>query len=517
MPIKQELLDQLHEKTSEAQLGGGEEKIAKRHARGLLTARERLLALYTPNTFQEFGLHAQHDSRHFGMEKKRLPGDGVVTGVGFVDGRPVVGISQDFTVAGGSLGRVHAQKMCDVMDHAARGGMPLVAFNDSGGARIQEGVNSLSGYGSVFYHNVQLSGLVPQIAVIAGNCAGGASYSPALMDFIIMTRENANMFICGPEVIRAVTGQQCSMEEIGSPQAHMTISGNIHFIAEDDVDAIRIVSELLSYLPSNNMMDPPHDLQAELTLALDPVLNELLPEDPKHAFDVRKVIGQLSDRQRYLEIQKDFAPNIVIAFGRIGGVVVGYIANQPMVKAGALDIDAADKAARFIRFCNCFNIPIVTLVDVPGFLPGVRQEQGGIIRHGAKMLFAYGAATVPKITIIMRKAYGGAYLAMCSRDMGADLVLAWPTAEIAVMGAESAVNILYRRELAEADDRAEQTARFAQEYREKFASPYLSAGQMFVHDVIEPGRTRSTVSLTLRSLLSKREARPPKKHGNIPL
>jgi propionyl-CoA carboxylase beta chain len=517
MPINQNLLNQLRKKKEIARLGGGAEKIAKRHEKGLLTARERLVRLYTPETFQEFGLHAQHDCRYFGMEEKDLPGDGVVTGVGFVDGRPVAGISQDFTVAGGSLGRVHAQKMCIVMDHAARGGMPLVVFNDSGGARIQEGVNSLSGYGSVFYHNVQLSGLVPQIAVIAGNCAGGAAYSPALMDFIVMTRDNANMFICGPEVIRAVTGEQCTMAEIGSPQAHMTISGNIHFIAEDDTHAISIVADLLSYLPANNMMDPPHDLEEELTLAIDPVINELLPEDAKKAFDVRHVIQQISDRQRYLEVQRDFASNIVIAFGRIGGVVVGYVANQPSVKAGALDIDAADKAARFIRFCNCFNIPIVSLVDVPGFLPGVQQEQGGIIRHGAKMLFAYGAATVPKITVIMRKAYGGAYLAMCSRDMGADLVLAWPTAEIAVMGAESAVNVLYRKELSKAENKAEMAARFGDDYREKFASPYLSAGQMFIHDVIEPGETRNKVALALRSLLSKREARPPKKHGNIPL
>ncbi len=517
MTIKQELLDQLRLKTSVAQAGGGEEKNNKRHEKGLLTARERLQCLYTPDTFQEFGLHAQHASRFFGMEKKNLPGDGVVTGVGFVDGRPVAGISQDFTVAGGSLGSVHAKKICDVMDHAARGGMPVVAFNDSGGARIQEGVGSLSGYGSVFYHNVQLSGLVPQISVVAGTCAGGASYSPALTDFIVMIRENANMFICGPEVIRAVTGQQCTMEEIGSPQAHMAIAGNIHFIAEDDPDAVRIVTELLSYLPSNNMMDPPHKLEEELSLADDPALDELIPEDPKQAFDVRRVIQQISDDNRFLEVQREFAPNIVVAFGRIGGVVVGYIANQPLVKAGALDIDASDKAARFIRFCNCFNIPIINLVDVPGFLPGVQQEQGGIIRHGAKMLFAYGSATVPKITLIMRKAYGGAYLAMCSRDMGADMVLAWPTAEIAVMGAEGAVNILYRKELSEAEDRAQKARELAAEYRENFASPYLSAGQLFVHDVIPPARTRRTIALTLRSLISKRETRPPKKHGNIPL
>ncbi len=517
MPIKQNLLDQLQQKTEKARSGGGEQKTTKRHAKGQLTARERLLSLYTLDTFQEYGLLAQHDTRHFGMQQKDLPGDAVVTGIGFVDGRPVAGISQDFTVAGGSLGRVHASKMCDVMDLAARGGMPLVTFNDSGGARIQEGVNALSGYGSVFNRNVQLSGLVPQIAVVAGPCAGGAAYSPALMDFVIMTRDNANMFICGPEVIRAVTGEQCTMEEIGSPEANMQISGNIHFIAEDDTDAIRLVSELLSYLPSNNSMDPPHDLQEELVLADLPALNDLIPENPKHGFDVCDFIQQLSDRQRYLEVQKDFAANIVVAFGRIGGVVVGFIANQPLVKAGALDMDAADKASRFIRFCDCFSIPLVTLVDVPGFLPGIKQEQGGIIRHGAKMLFAYGAATVPKITVIMRKAYGGAYLAMCSRDMGADLVLAWPTAEIAVMGAEGAVNILYQKELSAAEDRTEHAANLAAHYRETFASPYLSAGQMFVHDVIEPAKTRSTIALTLRSLLSKRETRPVKKHGNMPV
>ncbi|CAG0882011.1 unnamed protein product [Cyprideis torosa] len=517
MPIEKNLLDELQQRTERARAGGGEEKTAKRHAKGQLTARERLLALYASDTFQEYGLLARHETRQFNMEKKDLPGDGVVTGVGFVDGRPVAGISQDFTVAGGSLGKVHASKMCDVMDLAARSGMPLVTFNDSGGARIQEGVNSLSGYGSVFNRNVNLSGLVPQIAVIAGPCAGGASYSPALMDFIIMTRNNANMFICGPEVIRAVTGQQCTMQEIGSPDAHMQVSGNIHFIAEDDNDAIRIVSELLSYLPSNNSMDPPHDLQSELTLADLPGLNELIPENPKHGFDVRRVIRQLSDQQNFLEVQKDFAANIVVAFGRIGGIVVGFIANQPIVKAGALDIDAADKASRFIRFCNCFNIPLVTLVDVPGFLPGIQQEQGGIIRHGAKMLFAYGAATVPKITVIMRKAYGGAYLAMCSRDMGADMVLAWPTAEIAVMGAEGAVNILYHKELAQAEDPAARAAELTAHYREAFASPYLSAGQMFVHDVIEPAKTRSTIALTLRTLLSKRETRPVKKHGNMPV
>jgi propionyl-CoA carboxylase beta chain len=518
MVIDKNLLDELDRRRAAAMASGGPDKIEARHERGLLTARERLHRLFAQDTFQEFGLHAQHETRHFGMEKKPLPTDGVITGVGFVDGRPVASFSQDFMVAGGSLGRMHARKICDIMDHAARGGMPIVGFNDSGGARIQEGVESLSGYGQVFNRNVLMSGVVPQVAVISGPCAGGAAYSPALMDFIIMTRKGAQMFICGPEVIRAVTGQHTTMEEIGSAEAHARDSGNIHFIAEDDHHALDLVRRLLSYLPSNNMMDPPHDLACEVTLADDLCIEEAIPGDSKQAFDVKSIIACMSDGGEFLEVQREFAQNIVIAFGRINGVVVGFVANQPLVMAGTLDINASDKAARFIRFCNIFNIPLVTLVDVPGFLPGVFQEKHGIIRHGAKMLFAYGAATVPKITVIMRKAYGGAFLAMCSRDMGADMVLAWPSAEIAVMGAEGAVNILYRRELAEAGEaRAEKQAELVQEYKDEFASPYLSAGKMFIHDVIEPRRTKAAVSLALRSLLSKRETRPPKKHGNIPL
>ncbi len=517
MVIDKNLLDELERRRAVAMASGGKDKIHARHERGLLTARERLNKLFAQDTFQEFGLHAQHETKHFGMEKKSLPTDGVITGVGFVDGRPVASFSQDFMVSGGSLGRMHARKICDVMDHAARGGMPIVGFNDSGGARIQEGVESLSGYGQVFNRNVLMSGVVPQIAVISGPCAGGAAYSPALMDFIIMTRKGAQMFICGPEVIRAVTGQQTTMDEIGSAEAHARDSGNIHFVAEDDHDAVDVVRKLLSFLPSNNMMDPPHDLSQKVTLADDICIEETLPADPKEAFDVKTVIACMSDNGDFLEVQKEFAANIVVAFGRINGVVVGFVANQPMVKAGTLDIDASDKAARFIRFCNIFNIPLVTLVDVPGFLPGVFQEKHGIIRHGAKMLFAYGAATVPKITVIMRKAYGGAFLAMCSRDMGADMVLAWPTAEIAVMGAEGAVNILYRQELKQAEDQAARRAELVKEYKDEFASPYLSAGKMFIHDVIQPRRTKAAVSLALRSLLSKRETRPPKKHGNIPL
>ncbi|MCW9045640.1 MAG: acyl-CoA carboxylase subunit beta [Alphaproteobacteria bacterium] len=517
MVASKDALNDLSKRRETALAGGGAKKAEARHAKGLMTARERLDNLFSRGTFQEFGLHAQHASRHFGMETKKLAGDGVITGVGFVDGRPVASFSQDFTVAGGSLGKVHASKICNVMDHAIRGGMPVVGFNDSGGARIQEGVDSLSGYGQVFNRNVMLSGVVPQIAIIAGSCAGGASYSPALMDFIIMTETNASMFICGPGVIKAVTGQTTTMEEIGSAAAHSTVSGNVHFVAKNDDHAITLVRGLLSYLPSNNMIDPPHDLEAELSVENDEGINQIIPSDSKEAFDVKLVINHLADGGKFLEVHQGFAPNLVVGFARIAGVVVGFVANQPMVLAGALDIDASDKGARFIRFCNAFNIPLVTLVDVPGFLPGVKQERGGIIRHGAKMLFSYGSATVPKITVVMRKAYGGAYLAMCSQDMGADMVLAWPMAEIAVMGAEGAVNVLYRKELDEAEDRAAKAAELALEYREEFASPYLAAGEMMVHDVIDPARTRSAVALALRSLLSKRETRPSKKHGNIPL
>ena len=517
MAISKALADELEKRRAVALEGGGKKKAEDRHAKGRMTARERLDNLYSEGTFQEFGMHAQHKTRHFGMASKSIPTDAVISGTGFVDGRPVASFSQDFGVVGGSLGEVHAKKICQTLDHAVKAGIPVVGFNDSGGARIQEGVGALSGYGQVFYRNVQLSGVVPQISVIAGPCAGGAAYSPALTDFIIMTREHANMFICGPEVIRAVTGQTCTMDEIGSAHAHASVSGNIHFIAENDSDAIAIVHRLLSFLPSNNMMDPPHRIEPDLKVVADPVLDDLVPSDPKMPFDCREVIKRLADEGDFMEVMEHFAPNIVIGFGRIGGMVVGFVSNQPTVKAGTLDIDASDKAARFVRFCNVYNIPLVTLVDVPGFLPGINEERRGIIRHGAKMLFAYASTTVPKITVIMRKAYGGAYLAMCSEDMGADRVIAWPTAEIAVMGAEGAVNILYRKELAEADDKVAKAKELADEYRGEFATPYLSAGMLAVHDIIQPRETKSAIALTLRGLMSKRETRPPKKHGNIPL
>ncbi|MEX5728329.1 propionyl-CoA carboxylase beta chain [Rhodovulum iodosum] len=517
MAISKSVSEGLERRRASALEAGGKQKADDRHAKGRLTARERLDSLFSAGTFQEVGLHAQHATRHFGMEKKSLPGDGVVTGTGFIGGRPAAAFAQDFTVAGGTLGEIHARKICQTLDHALKAGIPVIGFNDSGGARIQEGVGALSAYGQVFYRNVQLSGVVPQISVIAGPCAGGAAYSPALTDFIIMTREHASLFICGPEVIRAVTGQATTMDEIGSADMHATVAGTIHFIAEDDAHAVAIVHRLLSFLPSNNMMDPPHRIEPELSLADDPELDELVPDDPKTPFDCRAVIERLADDGDFLEVSAGFAQNMVIGFGRIGGIVVGFVANQPMVKAGAIDIDASDKAARFVRFCNAFNVPLVNLVDVPGFLPGVHEERGGIIRHGAKLLFAYASATVPKLTVIMRKAYGGAYIAMCSQDMGADRIIAWPTAEIAVMGAEGAVNILYRKELAEADDRAARAAELAAEYREEFSSPYLSAGMLFVSDVLQPRETRAAIALTLRGLMSKRETRPPKKHGNIPL
>jgi len=517
MPLSKALLDELEQKRRVARAGGGEEKLAERRKKGLLTARDRLAALFEEDTFMEWGLHAQHDCHHFGMEGKSMPGDGVVTGIGYVDGRPVAAFSQDFTVGGGALGRIQSKKICDLMDYAQKAGIPLIGINDSGGARIQEGDDSLSGYGQVFFRNVELSGLVPQISIIAGPCAGGAAYSPALTDFIIMTRRNASMFICGPEVIKAATGQSATMDEIGGAAVNAAVSGNVHFIAEDDADAIQIARRLLSFLPANNIADPPHRPSAVVDMSPDPAIDELLPEDPKSPFDIHAVIARLVDDGDFLEVHRDFAKNLVVGFGRVQGVVAGFVANNPAQKAGALDIDSSDKGARFIRFCNVFNIPIVTLVDVPGFLPGVAQERGGIIRHGAKMLFAYAAATVPKLTFILRKAYGGAYLAMCSRDMGADAVYAWPSAEIAVMGAEGAVKILFKREISAASDPQARERELAAEYREKFASPYEAAGKAMITDIIEPAQTRGVLAMTLRNTLSKRETRPPKKHGNIPL
>ena len=512
-----EHLDDLRRRREKILAGGGAEKLAERRAKGLMTARDRLDALFQEGTFQEIGTHVKHAARYFGMEKKVLPADGVVVGTGYVGGRVVAAFAQDFTVVGGSLGKAHARKIVALMQQAAKFGAPIVAFKDSAGARIQEGVDALSGYGDVFYQNVLLSGVVPQIAVVCGPCAGGAAYSPALMDFIVMTRRNAYMFITGPEVIKAVTGKTVTMAEVGSADMHASVSGNVHFLAEDDSDAVRIVAKLLSYFPSNNSEDPPHRPSPDIVIEEDERVNALIPDDPQTPMDVRGVIERIVDPGEFLEVHRSFAENLIVGFARIEGIVVGLVANQPAVRAGALDMDAADKGARFIRFCNCFNIPLVTLVDVPGFLPGVEQERGGIIRHGAKLLFAYASCTTPKVTVILRKAYGGSYLAMCSQEMGADFVFAWPCAEIAVMGAEGAVNVLYNKELKTAANPKAKAAELAAAYRAEFASPYMAAGEGYITDVIDPAITRSTIALSLRKALSKREVRPPKKHGNIPL
>jgi acetyl-CoA carboxylase carboxyltransferase component len=517
MPLDAKILEDFRKRRKQAMVAGGEKKAAARHEKGLMTARERLMYLFQPDTFQEVGAFIKHQCTAFGMEEQSFPGDGVVTGAGYVDGRQVTAYSQDFTVLGGSLGKMHARRMVLGMEYALKNGTPIVGISDSGGARIQEGVDALSGYGEVFYRNVVLSGVVPQISIIAGPCAGGAAYSPALTDFIIMTRNNAQLFITGPQVIKSVTGRDVTMEEVGGAVMHASVSGNVHFVAEDDHHAVDIAKQLLSYLPSNNSEDPPHMPTPAVTVTEDSGMDTLVQSDPSAPMEMGKIIRRLVDNEEFLEVHASFAKNMIVGFGRVEGIVVGFLANNSMEKAGCLDIDSSDKGARFIRFCNAFNIPICTLVDVPGFLPGIEQERGGIIRHGAKMLFAYSGATVPKITILTRKSYGGADLAMCSQDLGADVVLAWPTAEVAVMGADGAVNILYRKEIKEAEDAKALRAELVAEYRAEFASPYLAAARGYVTDIIEPAQTRSQLSMTLRKLLGKRELRPPKKHGNIPL
>ncbi|MGV8041557.1 MAG: acyl-CoA carboxylase subunit beta [Thermoanaerobaculaceae bacterium] len=505
---------ELDQKRIRLQAGGGRERIDKQHQQGKLTARERLGLLFDPDSFVEFGLWATHRCPELGS--KELPGDGVVTGKGEVNGRGVFAFAQDFTVGGGAVGDRHAQKIVECLWAALRLGTPVVGFNDSGGARIQEGVEALSGYGKIFYHNVLLSGVVPQISVICGPCAGGAVYSPALTDFIVMVDRTAHMFIAGPEVIRAATGESISEEDLGGAQAQAATAGNVHFVAREEHEAVEIVKSLLSYLPQNNMEGPP-DVPFAGPIVDDESLDWVIPEDPRQAYDVRDVISRLLDHTAFLEVQAQFAPNIVVGFGRMGGMVVGVVANQPAVMAGVLDINAADKAARFIRTCNVFNVPVVTLMDVPGFLPGVAQEHGGIIRHGAKMLFTYASITVPKITVILRKAYGGAYLAMCSKDMGADSVLAWPTAEIAVMGPEAAVRVIFRREIEKATDPQALIQEKIEEYRRTHANPFRAAEAFYLDDVIRPSWTRRLVIERLGILRGKRDLRPQKKHGNIPL
>jgi methylmalonyl-CoA carboxyltransferase large subunit len=504
----------LDAKRAELETGGGNERIEKQHASGKLTARERVAKLVDTGSFQEIGLFAQHRSTYFGMAGKEMPADGVVTGCAQVDGRLVHLACQDFTVGGGSAGETHNDKCVDMMKLSLKTGSPFVFINDSGGARVQEGIDSLAGYGRVFYNNVMLSGVVPQISLICGPCAGGAVYSPALTDFVIQTAQ-ARMFITGPKVIKQVTGEVVSDEELGGPHAQMS-SGVVHLVARDDDEATLLCRRLLSFVPSNNLEDPPR-LEYNLPLEPDPELNGIVPVDNKAVYDVRDVIKRVLDYQDFLEIQPEFAANIVIGFGRLQGRPVGIIASQPNCLAGVLDINASDKSARFVRFCNAFNIPLITFVDVPGFLPGVEQERGGIIRHGAKLLFAYSSATVPKITVVLRKAYGGAYIAMCCKDLGADRVFAWPTAEIAVMGAEGAAEIVFRREIDAAADKAARRQELVDDYRETFSNPYVAAGRRLVDDIIEPSETRKYLADALESLHTKRELRPGKKHGLIPL
>ncbi|HEX8203922.1 MAG TPA: carboxyl transferase domain-containing protein [Isosphaeraceae bacterium] len=511
----EQLVEDLRQKKEQLRQGGGPDRLAKQKQEGKLTARERIETLLDPGSFEEIGLFAQHRQSHFGMAGREVPADGVVTGAGSVDGRLIHLASQDFTVLGGSAGEVHSHKVADAMELALETGSPFVFINDSGGARVQEGIDSLSGYGRVFYTNVALSGAVPQISLICGPCAGGAAYSPALTDFIIMTRR-AQMFITGPQVIKQVTGEQITAEALGGAESHMAHSGVIHFIAEDDQDALYLCRRLLSFLPSNNLEDPPR-LPSDNDVDPNPRLRSIVPVEPKQGYDMRDVIGGVVDRGDFLEVQGGFAPNIVVGFARILGRSVGIIANQPSVLSGALDVNASVKASRFIRFCNAFNIAVITFVDVPGFLPGVQQEYGGIIRHGAKMLFAYSAATVPKIQVILRKSYGGSHLAMCSRDLGADRVFAWPTAEVAVMGAEGAVEIVFRKEMQEARDKAARRAELIEAYRSTFSTPYVAAGRRLVDDIIDPADTRKHLAQALEYLQAKREQRPPKKHGLIPL
>jgi len=510
-------LDVLKERKSKAEEGGGAARVAKQHESGKMTARERIEFLLDEGSFEEFDKLVVHRSRDFDLDKQLFPGDGVVTGHGLIDGRKVFVFAQDFTVFGGSLSETHAEKICKVMDLAMKVGAPIIGLNDSGGARIQEGVVSLGGYADIFLRNTLASGVVPQISCIMGPCAGGAVYSPAITDFNVMVKNTSYMFITGPEVIKTVTHEEVTKEELGGAITHNSVSGVAHFAAESDEHALRVVRELLSFIPSNNLEDPPTSVSDDPIDRLEPSLNTIIPEASNQPYDIREVINKIVDDGYFFEVQQMFAQNICVGFGRLGGRSVGIVANQPAYLAGVLDIAASVKGARFVRFCDCFNIPLVTFEDVPGFLPGVSQEHGGIITHGAKLLYAFAEATVPKVTVITRKAYGGAYCVMSSKHIRTDVNFAWPSAEIAVMGAEGAVGILYRRELAEADDKVAARQNRIAELEDKFASPYVAAERGFVDDVIEPAETRPKLIRALSLLENKRDTNPPKKHGNIPL
>jgi acetyl-CoA carboxylase carboxyltransferase component len=516
MATIKEKIEELKKKQKDALLSGGADKIENQHKLNKMTARERLHYLFDNGFYDEIFTFVKNGESAFPVNES-MEGDGVITGLGAINGRLIYSSSQDFTVMGGSVGGRHAWKVCQIMEMALKNGAPYISINDSGGARIQEGIHSLNGYGEIFFHNTLLSGVVPQISVIAGPCAGGAAYSPALTDFIIMVDKIGKMFIAGPQVIKEATGEVISAEELGGAFAQATQSGNIHFIARDDADAIEIVQRLLTYLPSNNTEESPLMGNGELIITEDEALNTIIPDDPREPYNMYDILYRIFDQNSIMEIQKHFAPNMIIAFARLNGRVVGIIANQPIEKFGAIDIDASDKSSKFIRFCNAFNIPIISFVDVPGFLPGVEQEFGGIIRHGAKMLFSFSAATVPKISIIIRKAYGGAYLAMGAKSLGADRVAAWPSAEIAVMGADGAVSVIFKDEIKKSADPIQKRKELIEQYRQEFASPYPAAATGMIDTILEPKRTRQYLSVALESLKNKRELRPMKKHGLIPL
>jgi len=509
-----ERLENMH---AQAHLGGGSERIERQHARGKLTARERLDYLLDPGTFYELDEFVTHRATDFGLDERHTLGDSVVTGWGEINGRPVYVFAQDFTVLGGSVGEAHGQKICKLLDLALENGTPVVGINDSGGARIQEGVDALAAYGEIFYRNVLASGVIPQISVIMGPCAGGAVYSPALTDFTLMVEDTARMFITGPGVIKAVTREEVSAEELGGADVHNRISGVAHFAAPTEEETLDLVQRLLSYLPSNNADDPPHVPPTDPPDRTDETLDTLVPEDPAQGYDMRELIHSIVDDRDFLEVQERFAPNLIVGFARLGGYAVGIVAQQPPVLAGVLDSDASDKGARFIRFCDCFNVPLLTLTDTPGFLPGVAQEHSGIIRHGAKMIYAYAEASVPKISVITRKAYGGAYIVMSSKHLRGDVCLAWPGAEIAVMGPQGAVNVIFRRELKAAQDPDGLREELVRDYREKFANPYVAAARGYLDGVIAPRETRPRVIRALEMLRNKRVQRPPRKHGNMPL
>lgn len=512
-----EKIEELRTKRAESQAGGGEARIKRQHDSGRNTARERLDILLDPGSFRELDAFVRHREHDFEMQNTRPLGDSVVVGWGTIDGRLVYVYSQDFTVVGGSLSEVHARKICKIMEMALKTGAPVVGLNDSGGARIQEGVDSLGGFADIFLHNTLASGVVPQISVIMGPCAGGAVYSPALTDFTLMVNKTSYMFITGPDVVKQVTHEEVSFEDLGGASVHASRSGVCHMVGENETETLMLVRELLSYLPQNNMEDAPFAASTDDPLRSDPELDTIVPDNPNKPYDVKEVIKRIVDDGHFLEIHEQFAENIVVGYARLGGHSVGIVANQPMVLAGVLDIKASEKAARFVRTCDAFNIPIITFVDVPGYLPGTEQEHNGIITSGAKLVYAYCEATVPKLTVTMRKSYGGAYCVMSSKHLRGDLNLAWPTAEIAVMGPEGAVEIIFRRELKDADDPITRKAELVADYRKKFASPYIAAERGFIDDIIEPRDTRARMINALEAFQNKRDENPPKKHGNIPL